>query len=335
MKYGYKSGLFSALGLTGVYSSYRRINQKKALVLTYHGILPEIPSGGSEYEYRNFVTTRQFDQQIQFLLKNYRPLKAADFCHPDVDTSSGFLITFDDGFRNNYRYAVPILQKYGIEGCFFISTGLIGTRDFLWTEEVTRLLNNTKQKELMLGWADKLVLPLVTTTDRANASQIIRKKLKLAPKAERDEAMACLRSQLSDVPADMLPDEEERYLFMTWDEVKGMVKAGQHIGAHTHTHSMLSTLSESESWEELKLSKELLEKATAQECFTMSYPNGESDNFSELHKTQLKKLGYKCAFSQIPLFNNGQTDRFALHRFNVSLGLPLSLMEAKLCGLLK
>ena len=73
----------------GVYAAYRNKNRDKALVLTYHGILPEIPPDEPEYEYRNFVTIDQFDTQIQYLLNFYRPLKVEDFYDPEADLSGG------------------------------------------------------------------------------------------------------------------------------------------------------------------------------------------------------------------------------------------------------
>jgi len=330
-----KSSAFGIFKTLGVYRRLRNRHRDKAVVLTYHGILPEIPHDGSDYGYRNFVTTRQFESHIQLLLKYYRPLKAADFYEPDNDISRGFLITFDDGFRNNYRYAAPILQKYGIQGCFFITTSLVNTRNFIWTEEITNLILKTRKPSADIPVVSSNPFPLKTVAQREHASLAIRTKLKNIPLQARQTAMAELREQLSDVPAELQPDEEERYLFMTWDEVRGMVEAGQLIGSHTHAHPMLTTLTEAESLAELQKSKDLLEMHTGVPCLTMSYPNGEAENFNEIHIQQLRELGYRCAFSQIPLFNVKNADIFKLHRINVPQKMPLSMVEAALCGFVK
>ncbi len=330
-----KSSTFGFFKMLGAYRRLRNRHRDKAVVLTYHGILPEIPHDGSDYGYRNFVTTRQFESHIRLLLKYYRPLKAEDFYAPDNDISRGFLITFDDGFRNNYRYAAPILQRYGIQGCFFITTSLVNTRNFIWTEEITNLILKTRKPSVVIPVVSSNPLPLNTVAQRETASFAIRTKLKNIPLKTRQTAMAELREQLSDVPAGLQPDEEDRYLFMTWDEVRGMVEAGQLIGSHTHTHPMLTTLTEAESLAELQKSKALLEEHTGVPCLTMSYPNGESENFNEIHIQQLRELGYRCAFSQIPLFNVKNEDIFKLHRVNIPQKMPLSMVEAALCGFVK
>ena len=146
-----KNLVFSSLRSFGMYQKHREKNRDKAIVLTYHGILPHFPDDIQRFESRNFVTTAQFDEQLQLLLKYYKPLKVEDFYEGNrQNIGGGFLVTFDDGFRNNLRYAVPILRKYGIQGCFFITTGLIGTKDLLWTEKVTLLVARTRQKEISL-----------------------------------------------------------------------------------------------------------------------------------------------------------------------------------------
>ncbi|MGH1362026.1 MAG: polysaccharide deacetylase family protein [Calditrichia bacterium] len=333
MKTLLKTAYFSFFKLCGVYSSKRRANRDKAIVLTYHGVVPSIAADELEYEYRNFVTTAQFEKQLRFMLKHYRPLKVADFCDPDADLSGGFLITFDDGFRNNLHHAAPVLKKLGVEGCFFITTGLIGTRNFLWTELVTRLLHNTNIPDVKLQLDSQKTFSLRTKEDREQASEKIRKYMKVQPLARMREVLQSLQEQLTDVSLTVGPNEEERYLFMTWDEVKELAgEAGQAVAAHTHTHPMLSSLTEDESLFELKKSKELLEEHLGTPVLAMSYPNGQRENYSQTQLNQLKKLGYACAFTQVPLFNDKTREQYELRRVNISHKMNLSVFEAITCG---
>lgn len=320
------------MGKLGLYRSLRRKHRDKAVVLTYHGVMPEKPAGNGDFEYRNFVTAGQFERQIRFLLRRYRPLQAEDFYEPGKNLAGGFLITFDDGFRNNYHYAMPILKKYGLQGCFFITTHLIDTREFLWTEQVTRLLQKTRREKVEVELDRAQVFPLGAPAQTERASLAIRKYLKAASLRRRQEVLEQMKAQLSDVPLTVQPEEEERYLFMTWDEVREMIRAGQVIGSHTHTHPLLATLSEEESLGELQVSRRLIEQQTGRPCFTMSYPNGEREDYSEVQIRQLKQLGYRCAFTQVPHFNGPETDRYQLRRVNVSLKMSLPVLEAALCG---
>ncbi|HQV33018.1 MAG TPA: polysaccharide deacetylase family protein [Calditrichia bacterium] len=328
-----KKMVYQVPGWLGVYHALRKRHQNEAVVLTYHGVVPGVPANRPRFEYRNFVTTAQFENQIRTMVKHYRPLKVADFYREDGEVGGGFLVTFDDGFVNNYRYAMPILKKYGVEGCFFITTNLIGTRNFLWTEEVTRRLEMTRMPAVELTFEQPQTFALGTREERLGASQQIRKKMKLMGPVPLRKMMADLREQLSDVAAEMSGEEEDRYLMMTWEEVRDMLKNGQAIGSHTHNHPMLATLPEEMSFEELRLSRDKIREECQIPCQTLSYPNGERENFSPKIKEQLRELDYRCAFSQIPLFNDRHSDPYELRRFNVSLELPLAAMEARIAGL--
>lgn len=321
------------LRFLGVYKYFRYQNREKPVVLTYHGILPEILTDKLNYEHRNFVTAKQFEEQIRFLLRKYKPLRVSDFYSGNNSKlNRGFLITFDDGFRNNYRYALPVLQKYGLEAVFFITTNLVGSREFLWTEQVTHLIQKTNKKTLEVELQNNCLFKLDSALCRERASHTIRKSLKRQHPSKRNRILDHMKSQLNDVELNIDGKNEERYLFMNWEEVREMTNSGQVIGSHTHTHPILSTLNEEESLQELKLSKEAIENHTNKPCLAMSYPNGEKDDYSAFQKKQMKTLGYKCAFTQIPPFEEYQIDRYELNRINISLKMNGVIFETKICG---
>ena len=301
---------------------------------SYHGILPEIHIDDSKYEFRNFVTVKQFEDQIRFLLKKYKPLRVSDFYNGNSSKlNRGFLITFDDGFRNNYSYALPVLQTYGLEAVFFITTSYIGSREFLWTEQVTRLIQKTKKKSLRVDLGEEgCLLRLTSILDKEEASHAVRSYLKRQPPSVRNDLLELMKVQLDDVELALDAESEERYLFMNWKEVEEMSRCGQVIGSHTHTHPILSTLNEMESFKELKLSKEAIENHLSKPCDVMSYPNGEKIDYSPIQKKQLRELGYKCAFTQVSPFTDYETDRYELNRYNISLKMNHYIFEAKISG---
>jgi peptidoglycan/xylan/chitin deacetylase (PgdA/CDA1 family) len=295
-------------------------------------VLPCIPENGNQFEFRNFVTTTQFEKQIKLLLKKYRPLKISDFTNPEGNIQGGFLITFDDGFRNNFKYAFPLLQKYRLQGCFFVTTDYLGSNEYIWTEQVTLLIQRTKKSKIELHLDKKYLLELNGSQKREHASVAIRRYLKKAPPSRVQEVLGEMKSQLNDVSLNIKEEDKERYKFMTWNEAKQMSESGQVIGSHTKSHFIVSTLSEEDSWEELKSSKEEIERNIGTKCISMSYPNGEREDYSETQKNQLQKLGYKCAFTQVPLFNSRNTDRFEIRRVNITSTTSMPVFEAKICG---
>lgn len=315
----------------GSYHYLRYKNRNKPIILTYHGVVPKIPPNGFNYEYRNFVTVSQFERQIQFLVKKYHPLKVTDLLN-SARLERGFLITFDDGFRNNYLYALPVLRKYNLQACFFVTTSLIGTQKILWTDHVNRLIMNTSRKQIELKLDRVEIFDLQAIPRKESAALKIANYLKKLHPSEADIMIQHLNSEISDVLVNMRPEEEDRFLFMNWDEVRRMIAYDQMVGSHTHTHPILNSLSNEESYAELRLSKELIENNTGCACEYLSYPNGEKDDYSDINKQQLRDIGYRYAFTQISPFENYKNDPYELNRLNVSLKESMLIFEAKLSG---
>jgi peptidoglycan/xylan/chitin deacetylase (PgdA/CDA1 family) len=101
----------------------KKIYGQKLTVLAYHGV-EDYPLNDDIFT----VTTKQFEEQMRYLKEKYEVISISDAIkmkiQPD-DSIDYVIITFDDGYRNNYHNAVPILQKYGLNACFFLTTGLM------------------------------------------------------------------------------------------------------------------------------------------------------------------------------------------------------------------
>jgi len=95
----------------------------KLTILAYHGV-EDYLSNGDIFT----ISTKQFEEQMRYLKENYNvisfleAIKMKNTLDNSVDL---VIITFDDGYKNNYNNAAPILQKYGLNACFFLTTDLI------------------------------------------------------------------------------------------------------------------------------------------------------------------------------------------------------------------
>jgi peptidoglycan/xylan/chitin deacetylase (PgdA/CDA1 family) len=75
------------------------------------------------------VSSSVFEQQIEYMKNNgFTFLRSDDLLSGNINNKS-VLITFDDGYENNFLIAVPILKKYNVPAIFFIATGLVGTEN--------------------------------------------------------------------------------------------------------------------------------------------------------------------------------------------------------------
>ncbi len=101
---------------------------------------------------------------------------------------------------------------------------------------------------------------------------------------------------------------------------KKLSEMGFEIGSHTINHLRLPGLSLEKLREELKESKEILEKEIGKEIKFFAYPFGDKDSFNRVVKEEVEKAGYKYAFTILPGFNTKGTDFYCLHRdgLNVS-----------------
>lgn len=113
------------------YILYRRIpswflglqSRQRVIVLLYHRVNDDL---------RDAVTVgvEQFDEQMAWLRRHNRVASIEDLVHGNIRRDMSrpvVVVTFDDGYLDNYEKAVPILLRYQIPAAFFVSTGMIGT----------------------------------------------------------------------------------------------------------------------------------------------------------------------------------------------------------------
>lgn len=85
----------------------------KFTILTYHSVNPDHPWS---------IKPDKFEEQIKFLTSNYSIAPLKKFFNFNKNS---FVITFDDGYEDNFNFALPILKKYNCPATFFICTGFI------------------------------------------------------------------------------------------------------------------------------------------------------------------------------------------------------------------
>lgn len=266
------------------------------------------------------ASAEAFETQVVYLRKHFRLLTLPELLE---FSQTGFqfpepcaLITFDDGYRDNFDLAFPILRKHNASAVFFVPTDYIENPHLPWWDHIAYVVKTTKCHTLTLKTNPPVTIDL-TTTSRKNAIFQILCAFKNANKANE----AGFLSQLEEV-AEVQVDRTAlgRELFMSWSDLRQMVAAGMSIGSHTHTHQILAQLSETEQRHELKLSKEILEERLRQPADSISYPVGGLDKFTSTTKRLCKELGYQAGFSFYGGINRPrQTDAFDIKRMGVDL----------------
>ena len=126
--------------------------------------------------------------------------------------------------------------------------------------------------------------------------------------------------------------DADRYTFLTWSEVRELVRGGITIGSHTVEHPIMASLDEGRRRDEVVESKQEIERHLGMPCTLFSYPNGTAADFDDRDKANLRNAGYVAAATQIAGVNDKQTDRFALKRLNIGQGHTPQLFIAQVSG---
>jgi peptidoglycan/xylan/chitin deacetylase (PgdA/CDA1 family) len=178
-------------------------------------------------------------------------------------------LTFDDGYADNVRRALPLLRATGARATFFLAAGLIEERRAPWWDELAHGLTRARVASLRHEGVD---LELATPAGRGAALRALLPRCRVAPEARR----ALLEGLAARLDADGAAPCE----LATWDECAALAAAGMELGAHTLTHPHLSTLTPVEQEREIEGSFALVERRLGARPRGFAYPGGDLDEAS-------------------------------------------------------
>ncbi|NCC52728.1 MAG: hypothetical protein EOM20_16130 [Spartobacteria bacterium] len=290
----------------------------QTIILTYHRIIPRTHLQGVYSSPHIIVTQESFRRQMDILRNHYHPLSLEDYVTARETRSplprNSVIITFDDGWEDNYRYALPVLRTAGLPATIFLTTGCIGTQHIFWPEEIHFLLHH-------LPYVRDPALRTLTAQAGIDANSWIEaeetrdgwsfiERLKSIDDARRTAFIEALRAHTHH-PSFPQP----QHAFLSWMQVKEMQQAGIHFGAHGVTHRLLTQCTEEEVRHECRQSRDTLTNETGIPPSFFAYPNGD---FTPEIQRIVAETGYRGAVSTRPGKNNPQTDLYALQRINMS-----------------
>jgi peptidoglycan/xylan/chitin deacetylase (PgdA/CDA1 family) len=202
------------------------------------------------------------------------------------------LLTFDDGYRDTFDEALPILKRYGVPATFFITTGFLDDRRIAWSDEIAWMVHTSPRAELRArGWFTK---PLsLTAHDRPGTTRIL---LAVYKSLEPESARAFLDALAEATESGRYPGDGHD-LWMTWDDVRQLRASGMQVGGHTVTHPLLARLPPDEQEREIAGCRERIEAELGEPMRWFSYPYGGRDCFDEHTRRSLAEHGVEYAFS--------------------------------------
>lgn len=323
--------MMGAVGLPAVMHSFN-VGATTVPILAYHRVL-DLPADLENYPYNPELVSASvagFAAQMRHLKHHLNPITFTQL-QAAVEGAEPLpprpvIVTFDDGFDDNYRFAFPILAELRMPATFFLATGYIGTGESFWFERLYGLIAHSTPAAISLDvFARRLTLGATPALRRQTALDLLQ-VVKHLSNADRLSMLAELEAQLAD-SAD-LPRHEAWSRPMSWPQVQDMAAAGMEFGSHTVTHPVLPQVSDEDLAWEMVWSRRTLEQHLPQPCKVFCYPMGLADGRMEAAAID---AGYEFAVGYLPGINAyGDMQRFLLRRLHVERYTSAPYFEAML-----
>ncbi len=302
---------------------YNRIKRKflnvqnrfrpKSFVLMYHRV--------TELEIDPWdlaVSMENFEEQLIVLKKAYNVISMDELIEAKKNRKlkdRTIAITFDDGYKDNYTVAYPILAKYELPATFFISSAYIESqKEFWWDKLIRFILTDTDLPgKLELKTVDKY-----WKIRQDNSEKQARLDFFMDVWGEIVQMHPNLREQvLSEIEEWSKHDNNKKPDHLPMSKTE-LVDLAQHplitIGGHTNNHAALSYLEHDDQREEIQNGKQWLEELLKKPIAGFSYPNGSynSDTLSLMAQS-----GFKYACTTEEYRNSSYISDYKLPRFQV------------------
>jgi peptidoglycan/xylan/chitin deacetylase (PgdA/CDA1 family) len=234
-----------------------------------------------------------FEEQLRFLKKEFDVI-GPDELETVVSVGRGryVLLTFDDGYRDNFDEAFPILKRHGLPATFFVTTGFLDRRQIAWWDEIAWMVHVSAKSELRAnGWLDRALS--LAPQERGRTTLSLIERYKRLP----SESTGAFMDALAEAAGSGRQHGDRQELWMTWDNVRQLRAAGMHIGGHTVNHPLLARLSLDEQEQEIVGCKSRIEAELGEPMRYFAYPYGGRDSFNDDTRRSLAEHGVELAFS--------------------------------------
>lgn len=283
-----------------------------AIILLYHRVTdlaidPQMLS----------VKPDNFYDHISFLKKNYSLLGIEEFSYNITEgkkmPSRSVIITFDDGYADNYYEALPILESLDAQALFYITTSNINTDYELWWDELERILlgDYTLPDYIETSKGRQILrLPTSNRTEKLTSYHSLQPYCKYGRPEERNRTIENLRHS-----AGISAQGRKSHRLMTIEELKHLSDSrASVIGAHTSNHPALSVLSYEQQEEEINQSKIFLENILHYPIQHFSYPYGSKKDYNKKSIRICRESGFKMVCSNYYGQVRSRTNCFELPR---------------------
>jgi peptidoglycan/xylan/chitin deacetylase (PgdA/CDA1 family) len=253
-------------GRLGMHETFFR-SARGSRIMIYHGICKKDPTRFNTL----FVTERIFEQHLQFYKKYFHVVSLDDYYRKNFNANRfNICLTFDDGFANNYKYVLPLLEKYQLPATFFVTSVRREGYNILWNDFLTISSVKAPRKIVFDGqvFHKNRRNTYVSPATKQTLAEMLRgmrfdKKKQMMEILEPSESFANTF------------DIEDYWLQMTEEEIKKTAASGLvTIGSHGFYHNDLGQIPVADMAWELSASKKYLEELIQKPVTQIAFPYG-------------------------------------------------------------
>jgi len=284
----------------------RRRHSNSAQILLYHRVNDENDA------FFPGIPSKTFAQQMAYVAEHYMVCslgETVERLRSDDVPADLLTITFDDGYRDNYTHAFPILNELGLPATIFLATDAIGTGRMLWHDRVFSAFRTTRVKSLEQFGKNRKIYSLDTASDKRRTLNDVLKFLWSTDDTDRALWVEKLVRQLA-----IEESTDCDGLMLNWDDVRTMSEHRISFGAHTVTHPILSRLPVAQVRREIRGSRDAIEANLKKPVRFFAYPVGRREDFTAAVKHELLDAGFECGVTTVFGSNDSKQDLFELCR---------------------
>lgn len=286
---------------TGIIRAGRQFWSKSLTVLNYHRIDDPNQKNFDSFLPNISAHPDEFNRQMDYLKSWFNVISLRDVInwldgHQTLPPYAA-LITFDDGYLDNYTTAYPILRQHKFPAVIYLASGHIDTDiPFYWDLAAYCFFHTTVDHILFPDNTEHFWKNLI---EREKISRTWIETMKTLPENQKKGIV----SQLPDYLNVSIPHNFFKKLMMNWDQIREMRDNGIEFGGHTVNHPILSRISLDQAKLEIEKSKADIERELGKHISSFAYPNGGKADFNVPIESLVAKAGYRAAFTLL----NGPT----------------------------
>lgn len=291
----------------------------------------------SRYPKIKGLDIKLFEEQLQFLKNKFHVVAMEEVLFA-IETGkalpeNALLLTFDDGYIDNFTVALPLLQKYGLQGSFFISGKTFTENVVLDVNKIHFILASAPIESLKSDLLDLLnryrgdkypkypsnadLYEHYAVKNRFDSEDIIFVK-RILQTAIPEKIRSEIASILFEKYVGLSESDFSRELYMNRDQIRCLKENGMFIGLHGYDHYWLGNLSQEDMKNDIKKALEVMDEFIDQKKWVMNYPYGSFNEdvieYIARHGCQLG-LTTEVRVANLDIDDKYQTPRFDCNDF--------------------